>query len=346
MRTLLPVIAIATVGVGGLLFACTVNSTTNNNVPPAGDDGGTPASSDDSSAPPSADAGPDAENLAVDAAAEAATPQAFVRVAHWSPDAPAVDVCFTQQGSGWTGQVPQLAQIVAAAADAGSLSDGGIPGVAFPQVTSYLIISPGVYSVRLVAAGAADCGTSVVDLASLTLTANTYTTVAAVGEQTPVSGDQALTLVSFTDEVSAPAGQIALRFINASPSPSLTPSDLGTGSLAGTGGPFAPLFTGVSFGQTGSVAGNDAGTVDANGYIASTPLATATLSAHPSASATDATVAVNDVSIAATSAATVALINGVSNGQASSAVKLLQCSDADDSMGTSLLSTCSIISTQ
>ena len=74
--------------------------------------------------------------------------------------------------------------------------------------------------------------------------------------------------------------------------------------------------------------------------------ATATLSAHPSTSAHDATVALNDVSIAATSAATVALVNGVSNGLASGAVKLLQCADVDDSTGTSLLTTCSIISTQ
>ena len=344
MRILLPVIAIATVGAGGLLFACTVNSTTNTTVPPVGDDAAEP-SSDDSSTPPSPDAGADDAGVVGVDAAEAAAPQAFVRVAHWSPDAPAVDVCFTQQGTGWTGQIPQLAQIVAAA-DAGSLSDGGTTGVAFPQVTAYLVISPGAYDVRLVAAGAADCSTSVVDLSSLTLTANTYTTVAAVGELTPVSGDQALKLASFTDEVSAPAGQIALRFINASPSPSLTPSDLGTGSIAGTGGPFAPLFTGVAFGQTGSVAGSDAGMVDANGYIASIPLGTATLSAHTSASASDATVAVNDVSIAATSAATVALINGVGDLQGSRAVKLLQCADADDSTGTSLLSTCGIISTQ
>jgi hypothetical protein len=144
--------------------------------------------------------------------------------------------------------------------------------------------------------------------------------------------------------VSAPAGQIALRFVNASPGQSLSPADLGTGSMAGSGGLFVPLFTGVSFAKTGT--GSDAGTVDANGYLAIIPLATATLSAHPTAAATDGTVALNDVTITATSAATVALVNGVSNGLASSAVKLLQCADVDDSAGTSLLSTCSIISTQ
>jgi hypothetical protein len=177
----------------------------------------------------------------------------------------------------------------------------------------------------------------------VTLAASSYATIAALGEAMPVGMDQPLSLVPFTDEVSAPPGQIALRFINASPSPTLTPADLGTGSIAGSGGGFAPLFAGVGFGK---VAGSDGGTIDANGYAASTPFATATLSAHPTAAGADTTVALNDVTIAATSAATVALVNGVGSGPGSTGAKLLQCADADNSAGTSLLSTCSIISTQ
>ncbi len=341
MRIVFPVIVIAT-GAGGLLFACGATMTTSDKGPvgDAGDEN-TP----DSSAP-AADGGLTGDGGAGDSGpADAATPEAFVRIAHWSPDAPAVDVCFTQPGGSFAGQVPQIAQI-AAAADAGSLGDGGSTGVSFPQVTSYLVIPPGSYAVRLVPAAAANCATSVADLASVTLAATTYTTVAAVGEATPVASDQTLKLVSFTDEVSAPAGQIAIRFINASPSPSLAPVDFGTGSLGGSGGPFGPLFTGVAFGQTGDATSNDAGTVDANGYVALNPLATATLSAHPSASASDLTVALNDVTITATAAATVALINGVSDGQPASAAKLLQCADAYDEAATSLRSTCSIISTQ
>ncbi len=341
MRTYFPVIAIAAVGAGGLLFACTV-TTTNNNVP--GDDAGEPPPD---AGTPSPDSAPVGDDGGVDSGEAAAPiPQAYIRIAHWSPDAPAADVCFTQAGGSFTGLTPQLAQIVASSDAGSSLGDGGTAGITFPQVTSYLVIPADAYAVRLVAAGAADCSTSLVDLASVTLAANSYTTIAAVGEVTPVGTDQALALLAFGDEVSAPAGQIAVRFINASPSPSLSPADLGTGSLAGTGGPFAPLFTSVAFGQTGGAAGNDAGTVDANGYVAVNPLATATLSAHQTSGAVDATVAVNDVTIAATSAATVALINGVSNGVASSAVKLLQCADADNSTGSGLLTTCSIISTQ
>ena len=335
MRTHVPLIAIAAIVAGGLLFAC---GATNNKGP--GRDASVPPGGD-ASAPIADGSTTVVEGGAGDAATVA--PQAYVRIANWSPDAPAVEVCFNQAGaSSWTGHVPRLARIVAAV-DAGTLADAGAAGISFPQVTSYLVITPGSYEVRLVVAGSADCSTPVVDLAMVTLAANSYATIAALGEATPVGMDQPLSLVPFTDEVSAPPGQIALRFINASPAPTLTPADLGTGSIGGSGGGFVPLFAGVGF---GNVAGSDGGTIDANGYAASTPFATATLSAHPTAAGADTTVALNDVTIAAKSAATVALVNGVGSGPGSSGAKLLQCADADNSAGTSLLSTCSIISTQ
>jgi hypothetical protein len=337
MRTDFPVVVSAVLGAVGLLFAC-------DNTGSVGDDAS--AQPSDASTPT-----PDGSSTVMNGAAGEAsssgdtamvTPQAYVRIAQWSPDAPAVDVCFNLVGAPWTGQVPHLARVVAAR-DAGAPGDAGAAGISFPQVTSYLVIPPGSYEVRLVVAGSADCSRPVIDLATVTLAASSFTTIAALGESTPVGTDQPLSLVPFVDEVSAPPGQIALRFINASPgAPTLAQADLGTGSLAGAGGPFAPLFTGVGFGKT---AGSDAGAVDANGYVASTPLATATLSAHPTAVGADATVALNDVTITATRAATVALVNGVSK-IASSAPKLLQCADVDNSAGSSLLSTCSIISTQ
>jgi Domain of unknown function (DUF4397) len=336
MRTHVPVIAIAVIALGGLLFACT---TTNNNGP--GRDAGSPRGEDAST--PTADGSATVDGAPGDAGDAAVTPGAYVRIANWSPDAPAVEVCFNEAGaSSWTGQVPRFARIVAAG-DAETLADAGAAGISFPQVTSYLLITPGSYEVRLVVAGAADCSKPVVDLAMVTLAVSSYATIAALGEATPVGMDPPLSLVPFTDEVSAPPGQIALRFINASPSPTLTPADLGTGSIAGSGGLFAPLFAAVGFGK---VAGSDGGTIDVNGYAASTPFATATLSAHPTAAGADTTVALNDVTISATSAATVALVNGVGSGPASGGAKLLQCADADKGAGTSLLSTCSIISTQ
>jgi Domain of unknown function (DUF4397) len=335
MRNGAVVAARCVVAAGGLLVACTSNGASR----PVGDDAGPGL---DSGAP--LDSGNSSGDDGAADSGDAAVAQAYVRVAHWSPDAPGLDACFNRPGAPWTGQVPQLAAI-AAAADAGSFDDGGAGGIAFPQVSAYLVIPPGTYAVRLVAAGSADCATTVVDLASVVLGPGTFTTVAALGEVKPVATDQALMLTAFPDDVSAPPGQIALRFLNASPSQGLSPADFGTGSLAGTGGLFAALFAGVAFGQTGASSGSDAGAVDASGYVALNPFATATVSAHPSQAATDATVALNDVTIAGGSAATVALVDGVSNPMASSTVKLLQCADVDDSTGTSLLSTCSIVST-
>jgi|CZKU01.1.fsa_nt_gi hypothetical protein len=346
MRTCVPVAAIALAAV-----ACTVNSTTNNNGSPVtGDDGGITATPDSGT--------PDGALAAADAD-DGAAPQAFVRLAHWSPDAPAVDVCFNPAGGTWSAQSPALGQVAVApdggaAADAGDAGDDGAAsatGVTFPSVTSYLIIAPGTYGVRLVAAGG-DCSTGLVDLPSVVLRENTYTTVAALGEVTPVGTDQALKLGSFTDDVTAPAAQIALRFVNASPNASLAQADLGTGSLVvGNGGspslalPFSALFTGVAFGAAGAPAGTDAGAVDANGYLAEAALAGSTLSVHATNGAQDTTIALNDVTINGGSAATIALINGVSNGSAASAAKLLLCADADDSSSTSLFAQCSIVST-
>ncbi len=336
MSTHFPFVALSALALaaGGTLLACTINSTTNN-VPGGDDSGVTPPGTDSGATAP--DGGDASDDAAADAA-DAAPPQAYVRVAHWSPDAPAVDVCFTTAGDTWDGQMPQLAQLVAGS-DAGSLGDGGTVGLTFPQVTSYLIIPPDTYSVRLVAAGSVDCSTSVVDLASVALAANTYTTVAAIGEKAPVQSDQPLKLVAFTDDVTAPAGQAAVRFINASPS--LLSIDVGTGSLSGTGGTFVPLFAGIQFGQTGSVAESDAGAVDAYGYLATNAYSGATLSAHVTSSATDTATAANDVNVAANTAATLALVSGVTGG---GGAKLLQCADADDSTGATLLAQCTLLS--
>jgi hypothetical protein len=346
MRSHLLRVATVALGAGGLLLACTVNSTT---VETPGNDGGTTTNDDASTTNDQDDGSADVSTTPVDsgmgttdASPEAATPEAFVRLAHWSPDAPAVDVCFTTQGGSFSAETPQLATLVATsdggvAVDGG---DGGAVGLLYRQVTAYLIIAPGTYSVRLVAAGSADCNTSIADLASVTLSDATYTTVAAVGEATPVQSDQALKLVSFADDVTAPSGQIAIRFINASPE--FLSVDLGTGSLANGGTPFAPLFTGVAFGTAGSAAGTDAGTVDANGYLASNPFAGAMLSAHVTSSAAD-TVTAASVTVSAPSAATLAIIGGVT-GNPMAPPQLLQCADVDDSTSTNLLAQCSVIS--
>jgi hypothetical protein len=310
---------------------------------------------------PDSAAGPDAD--------AATTPAAFVRLAHWSPDAPGIDVCLTLAGATWDGQTPRIAQRGGAAgtdgsADAGGGIDaapgttvdagiqggsdagpdggtGGIPsGLAFSQATTYLTVAPDRYSVRLVAAGAVDCGTPLASLDTVTLADGTYTTladvgVAAVGQATPVMSDAALKVVAFADDVTAPAGQIALRFINASPSASLASVAFGTGSLAGTNGPYASLFSAVPFAGTSSASTTDAGAVDANGYLLALPLAGATLSAHASA-LSDLVTASDDVTIPPASAATLALLGTTKSPE------LVLCMDAPGPPAT-LLANCAVV---
>jgi FlaG/FlaF family flagellin (archaellin) len=311
-------IAIAAAGAGmgaaNPMVGCASSSTTTS-------DAGAKAPGDSGPTSTPSDSGADA--------AAAVNPRAFVRVAQWSPDAPAVDVCFAPQGGSFSGQMPRLAATHPAI-------DSGAAGLVFPRVTSYFALSPGAYTVRLVTAGASNCDAKIQDLSPLPFEDTTYTTIAAIGEVTPVGMDRPLQLVSFADDAAAPSGQIALRFINASPS--MTAVDLGTNSIENQ--MFSGLFVDVGFGQAGGAAGSDAGAIDDNGYLASNALSGATLSAHATPTETDAAIA-NNVTIAAGSAATVALVDGVTNG---SVAKLLLCADGANATVQGSFSDCALIS--
>jgi hypothetical protein len=329
---------------GGFPLACGGGGQTANDVPPPHDAGS-----------PAPDGGADRD-------ANAAIPAAFVRLAHWSPDAPPIDLCFAPQGAAWDGQAPRIGRLLAgadagvvapdvdAAADAGTAApdaatdvdagtDGGsAAGLAFSQATTYLALPPGAYGVRLVMAGAVDCGTPLVSLDAVTLADGSYTTLAAVGLASPVMADQPLKLVAFADDVTAPEGQIGLRFIDASPSASLASVAFGTGSLAGTNGPYASLFSTVQFASTSSAAATDAGTVDANGYLFTLPLAGATLSAHASA-LSDLVTATNDVTVSAGSAASLVLLGLLGTMKSP---ELVLCADA--APPGAVLASCSVVS--
>lgn len=93
--------------------------------------------------------------------ASAPAPQALVRIANTSPDAPPLDVCVALHGTAIY-QGPLLGQLAAGgdesdAGDAGTGTNGATPGVAYPQVSAYLALAPGRYDVRIVAAGAPSC---------------------------------------------------------------------------------------------------------------------------------------------------------------------------------------------
>src|SRR5262245_22956881 len=80
---------------------------------------------------------------------------ARIRVAHLSPDAPAVDFCIAKAGSGnFAG--PVLA------------GDGGLAGISFGKVTKYFDVGPAQYDVRLVAPASANCASSLGGLPDFT----------------------------------------------------------------------------------------------------------------------------------------------------------------------------------
>ena len=129
-------------------------------------------------------------------------------------------------------------------------------------------------------------------------------------------------------------GAVVLRAINAVPS--VTSLDFGLGSAAA----WVPLLTDVSFGGASTQGGPNEDAIDANGYLAISPLSTGTLSARPSASdaASDTAVA-NDVEIDLGSIATVIAIGG-KRGDAANPPALLLCIDNQPSGG--LFSDCSV----
>jgi len=222
-----------------------------------------------------------------------------LRVAHLSPDAPAVDLCVKLGSGSFTGPVLKGLGVTA--------------GLAYSQVTRYLTLDAGQYTARLVAPNAADCSTSLASLPDYvlpSLSGGTYATAAAVGL---VGGTPAFTVKPFVDDHTAPAGQTALRFVHASPG---TPNvDVGVGS----GASFAPIFTNVAYPDTGSGMG-----IDANGYYATAPLTNATVSARVHGTTTDALV-IPGVDLAAGDTATAFAIGIL--GDVTTPLEVLACID-------------------
>jgi len=111
--------------------------------------------------------------------------QARLRVIHASPDAPEVDVCANGQAA--------------------------FTGAAFPSVTAYADLDPGVYAVRVTAAGAGCNSAGVID-ANLTLSRGQEISVVAVDIL-----DQIEPLVLIDDNTPPASGEAKVRFVHASP---------------------------------------------------------------------------------------------------------------------------------
>lgn len=187
--------------------------------------------------------------------------RARIRVAHLSPDAPAVDVCLTPSGTEYPAE-PLLA------------SFGSRAGLTYTQVTSYLELPTGAYDVRIVLASETTCATKAVpDTNGITLTAGLTATVGAIGKLSNFR------LGVFADAANVSTGKGKLRFVHASPG---TPNvDVGVKDAHGN---FTKLFANVAFGNVGN-------------FIETAPL-TATVAARV-ANTTTEPLAIPGVSIAA-----------------------------------------------
>ncbi|HEX2375414.1 MAG TPA: DUF4397 domain-containing protein [Actinomycetota bacterium] len=123
--------------------------------------------------------------LALPVAAAAQGSAALVRVAHFSPDAPAVDVYVND--------------------------DKVLSGVGYPTVSKYLELPAGNYDLAVRPAGAAASSDPVVE-ATAEVEAGAAYTVAAVGALDDIAAE------IFADDLSAPAsGKAKLRVIHAAP---------------------------------------------------------------------------------------------------------------------------------
>jgi hypothetical protein len=293
--------------------------------------------------PPAADAAPPTPDATTaDGNAPDAEPPplpiALVRVANWSPDAPAVDFCLAAHGT-TAFQGPLLGH-------ASALLDAAAPPLGYPDVSAYVQVPPGQYDVRAVVAGASDCSAGIgADLTSApSLGIGTFATLALLGKAqggAPGSGGAKLQLAAFVDE-GVSSGKVALRFVNAAAAPEMGSADFGTGTA---GASFKPISKSVAFGAVGAIP--DAGGVDggikadSHGYAIVPALASATLSAHATGSATDAVVA-RGVTIAAGAVVTAALLVAPAvTDDGGATFQLLECVDNAGTVG--VTGSCTVI---
>lgn len=235
---------------------------------------------------------------------------AKIRVAHLAPDAPAVDVC-VNGGAGFIGPVLKGA--------------GDSDGLAYSEVTSYVELPEGSYTVRIVAPNAANCDTalaSLPDITGLALTGGMAYTAAATGMLSPPdAGTKPFKVEAYADTITAAnAAKIYVRFIHASPD---TPKvDVGLGADAA----FVPIWTDVEFPNVGKVGGND--------YVETDPITGGTISARASGTTTDALV-LTGVNIPAGAVVTAFAIGNL--GGSPEPLKALVCVDS------AATSTCNVL---
>ncbi len=134
-------------------------------------------------------ASPAASAAPTGSAAPAASPEAWIRIAHLSPDAPAMDIYLYPFG------------------------EPGHPivlrDVSYGDVSAYMAVSPGQYSVAMRGFGAPASSPPAL-ITSFTVTSGTSYTVAALGP------DPGLRVEVLKDQMATPAGKALVRVVQAS----------------------------------------------------------------------------------------------------------------------------------
>lgn len=228
---------------------------------------------------------------------DSSTSTARVRVAHLSPDAPAIDFCLAPAGTG------EFAGPVLAGA-------GGLLGMSYGNVTKYIDVEAQQYDVRLVAPASADCsrglGPDITGLPELPTGASA--TIAATGKLDHGTGGEPFALRAYIDDADVAADRAKLRFIHASPGTPNVDVGIGGGLL------FTPVFENIEYGG------------DGNGYVTTSPFDGIELSARATGTPTDV-LAIKPASLPAGAIVTAFAIGQIGNAQA---LGVLLCIDNNE----------------
>jgi hypothetical protein len=148
---------------------------------------------------------------ATGAAFEVKDTRAELRVAHFSPNVPAVDVFLKAPG------------------EANSAANRVLSGVTFPTDSGFLTVPSGTYDASVALAGSL---AGVLDLNGASLAASSSTSVFAIGLLNGI-GNQALRLAAFADDRSPIAGKAKVRVLHLSPdAPAVDVVVLDNGAIA------------------------------------------------------------------------------------------------------------------